>query len=381
MDRPLRTSDTPVTVDETDFARRIIEPTDFVADTSAFVDVRLPKSAGKASYSFIGPGVSQNADQTVNIREAHGFNLGAATMPSGVINNPHMHYTAEVFICTRGDWKMVVGEHGQQTFTMTAGDVFAAPTWVFRGFENIGADDGFLFVALGGDDTGGIIWAPEILARAAETGLHLAADHSVIEVSNDSVPDDVLKPLAEHHLEDVDAYTDGELRGLLVTPDELSWSSRALLSSVLPGHESELAPVIGFGISQNRRHRAKVSHPHGFSLEWLRLSSGSSTGRHRIDATQALLLVEGCWEITLNSGPSTIVRTPPEGSVVSVPSGAWRDLRNIGDGSARAAVICGSDAPTKVEWDSTVAVAAFDAGWAIDAGGHVAPAELLGRPL
>ena len=39
-----------VIINPDDFARRVIEPTDFVADTEAFVDVRLPRSAGKASY-------------------------------------------------------------------------------------------------------------------------------------------------------------------------------------------------------------------------------------------------------------------------------------------------------------------------------------------
>jgi hypothetical protein len=56
-----------VIVSAAEVDRRVIEPDRFVADTSAFVDVRLEGSAGKASYSFIGPGVSQNADQVVNL--------------------------------------------------------------------------------------------------------------------------------------------------------------------------------------------------------------------------------------------------------------------------------------------------------------------------
>ena len=72
-------SDHHTIVDEAEVDRRVIEPDRFVADTSAFIDVRIPGSAGKASYSFIGPGVSQNAGQTVNLVEPHGFNVGAAT--------------------------------------------------------------------------------------------------------------------------------------------------------------------------------------------------------------------------------------------------------------------------------------------------------------
>ena len=116
--------------------------TEFHADTEAFVDVRLPRSQGKASYSMIGPGVSQNAGQKINLVEPHGFNIGAASMPHGVVNNPHLHFTAEVFLCTRGSFEMAVGRHGEQKLVMNAGDVFAVPTWVFRGFTNIGDDDG-----------------------------------------------------------------------------------------------------------------------------------------------------------------------------------------------------------------------------------------------
>lgn len=143
---------------EADLAELVIEPTDFQADTAAFIDVRLPRSQGKASYSFIGPGVSQNPDQSINITTPHGFNVGAASMPAGAVNNPHLHYTAEVFICTRGNWRFLIGQHGDHHLELGANTVFSAPTWVFRGFENIGADDGWLFVVLGGDDTGGILW-------------------------------------------------------------------------------------------------------------------------------------------------------------------------------------------------------------------------------
>ena len=100
----------------------MIQPAEFVADTEAFVDVRLPRSRGKASYSFIGPGVSQNADQTVNLAEPHGFQIGAASMGHGVVNNQHLHFTAEVLICTRGEWRVNIGEHAEQQLEIGPGN-------------------------------------------------------------------------------------------------------------------------------------------------------------------------------------------------------------------------------------------------------------------
>ena len=273
-----------VAADEVD--ARIIEPSQFVADTEAFIDVRLPRSQGKASYSFIGPGVSQNGRQTINLTIPHGFNVGAATVPAGKVNNPHLHYTAEVFICTAGKWRILIGEHGEQTIDIAEGTVFSAPTFVFRGFENIGDDDGWLFAVLGGDETGGIVWAPHILAEAAETGLYLGRNYEVLDALAGDDTTDVVSPMASSELV-TESYSDEEIASRAVRLDAVDWSERALLSSVLPGHESRMAPMIGYGMSQNRRHVAPIGNPHGFSLEWLELPPGASTGRHRIDHSQA----------------------------------------------------------------------------------------------
>ncbi|MEM8923829.1 MAG: cupin domain-containing protein [Actinomycetota bacterium] len=365
-----------VVVDEAELARRVIEPDQFVADTAAFIDVRIARSKGKASYSFVGPGVSQNKGQTVNLTEPHGFNVGAASMPHGVVNNPHLHYTAEVFLCTSGSWRFAIGESGQQTLDVGAGTVFSAPTWVFRGFENTGPDDGWLFVVLGGDDTGGIIWAPTILDEAAETGLYLGADGALIE-SLDGAPEaPVISALSPESLASTDRYTDEELAAMAVTEDSLAWSDRALLSAVLDGHASSMAPVIGYGLSQDRGSRSPLTHPHGFSVEWLRLEPGTSTGLHRHGASQVVFTCQGTVEVTVNDADQVSTR-PAEGSVVSTPPWAWRSIANVGTTTAMVAVVCGGDGPNRPEWAPDVVTAAAEAGWMLDAAGCVAPRDLV----
>lgn len=366
--------------DAAEIDRRIIQPDDFVADTEAFVDVRLPRSQGKASYSFVGPGVAQNPAQVINLTEPHGFNIGAATMPHGVVNNPHLHFTAEVFVCTRGEFLMTIGQDGEQEIPVRPGTIFSVPTWVFRGFENLGPDgpDGaWMFTVLGGDETGGIIWAPRVLRAAAETGLHLSSDWAVVE-ANGSVPTDVIEPFTDEQLAEVDSYTDAEIAARAVTFDVLQWSSRALLSSVLPAHDCAVAPVIGTGLSEHRKHLAPVGNPHGFSIEWLRIEPGSSTGLHRHHDSQVLMIVDGDWQIGLNRGAAATERQPAGGSVVSIVAGAWRDFTNVGTTAAHAVVVCGGDHPTRLEWDPSISVDAASAGWTRDASGYLAPAELLG---
>ena len=365
-------------VDVDDVGRRIIEPHQFVADTEAFIDVRLPGSVGKASYSFIGPGVSQNADQVVNLAEPHGFNVGAAGMPHGTVNNPHMHYTAEVFVCTRGRWEMRLGQHGEQTVEIGPNTIFSVPTWIFRGFKNIGDDNGWLFTVLGSDNTGGILWAPQILEAAASTGLYLSPVGAVLDATAGDLTNDTVAPIDETRLGELDHYTDAEIAERIVAPDRLNWSKVALLSSVLPGHGSAIAPVIGFGLTEDRRQRPPIWTPHGFTLEWLRLDPGASTGLHRIDQNQALFLVEGEWQVTYNRLDNQISRTATEDTVVSIPGNCWRDLTNTGAAIATCLVVCAGDNRARADWDPWIRNSAAEAGWGRDANGYIAPLDLLG---
>ena len=157
-----------------DASTRLIRRGDMVACKVAFIDCKMPGSDAKENYSLIGPGVTQSADQVVNITEPHGFSLGVAAMPPGTTNNLHVHYTAEVFMIYSGTWVFRWGADGTDgEIVGKAGDVVSVPTWIFRGFSNVGNDDGWIFTALGGDDTGGIIWHPSILRTAAQHGLFL----------------------------------------------------------------------------------------------------------------------------------------------------------------------------------------------------------------
>ena len=375
---PLLQPSADLIVNVDDVGRRIIEPHQFMADTEAFIDVRLPGSVGKASYSFIGPGVSQNADQIVNLAEPHGFNIGAASMPHGVVNNPHMHYTAEVFICTRGRWEMRLGQYGEQTVEIGPNTLFSVPTWIFRGFENIGDDDGWLLTVLGSDNTGGILWAPQVLEAAASTGLYLSPVGAVLDATAGDLINDTITPIDETRLGELDHYTDAEIAERIVASDRLDWSEAALLSSVLPGHGSAIAPVIGFGLTEDRQQRPPIWTPHGFTVEWLRLEPGASTGLHRIDQNQALFLVEGEWQVTYNRLDNQISRTVTEDTVVSIPGNCWRDLTNTGSAIATCLVVCAGDNRARADWDPWIGNAAAEAGWGRDANGYIAPLDLLG---
>ena len=354
----------------------------WVACGEAFLDCRIPGSQGKINYALVGMGVAQNAEQVINIQGKHGFDLGAASMPHGVVNNLHLHFSAEVFMCWRGEWAVRWGNDGKDgEITLREGDIVSVPTWIFRGFTNIGPDDSFIFTALGQDNSGGIVWAPSVIDAAARTGLHLTRENLLFDSvpTAGRVPDSVqlIAPMSVDELAGLRRYTPEQMRQRLVRPDELQWSASALLDCRLPGGGAELAPVVGYGMTQDRDHAPPLGNPHSLSIEWLRAAPGAGMLRHRLACSQVLIVKSGDWELVLNEAPSEVRLTLAPWEVMSVPVNAWRSLRNTGSTPGQIVVMNGGDARKMIDWHPTVVQAALQQDMRLDASGYVAPAHLL----
>lgn len=385
---PSRPDGIPVVTRE-EIARRTILRSDWVPCKAAFIDCRTPGSDRKDNYSFIGMGVSQSADQFVNLVEPHGFNVGAAGMPHGTVNSLHMHFTAEVFINFGGDYQLRWGADGTQgEYHSVDGDVISVPTWVFRGFTNVGADDGVLLTVLGQDDNGGIIWGPKVLEDAAAHGLHLTADNRLIDtVAGDAVPDDValIKPMAQAEIDKLDVVTPEQFRDRVVTASERVWVAEPFLCSGLPGGGAELSLVIGHGMSEDRRAAPRITNPHTFDLAWLRAEPGEGLLTHRVQEPTVLVVKAGRWVVGVGQGESVqAVELGPQ-DAFSVPPGAWRSVSLVDaeggvaetPGTGEMIVVTGTDARTRIEWDPDVVASARTSGVMIDPDGYRAPAAVL----
>lgn len=372
-----------VIVDSAEIERRTIRRTDWVPCNSAFIDCRTPGSDRKENYAFIGAGVSQNANQYVNLEENHGFNTGAAGMPNGISNNLHLHFTAEVFINLGGEFRLRWGVDGKQgEYISYDGDIVTIPTWIFRGFTNEGPDEGILYTVLGRDDNGGIIWGPSVLREAESYGLHLTADNKLIDtVAGDVLPDDValITPMKQHYIDELTTYTVEDMRSRVIQPGDRKYSAAALLCAAVDGGRVELATAIGYGMSENRRQVPNVHEPHSFNLAWVKAEAGQGVLRHRHDKTQALLFKTGRWEVTLNDDSTTTVNLGA-GDAFSVPEGSWRSYVCVeGDetGTGTVLVINGGDDRVYLEWAPEVVEAAAAADWTIDPNGYLAPVGVM----
>ena len=369
-----------MTLTPAELERRHIRRSQYVSCDDAFIDVRLPGSTPKENYSIVGPGVTQNPDQVVNLREPHGFNIGAAGMASGITNNLHLHFTAEVFIASEGRYTLRWGVRGDEgEALLDEGDVICMPTWIFRGFSNSGQRHGFLMTVLGGDDTGGIIWSPEVMRRAQDTGLWLGRDNELIDVppGGPPPPEDRLLPLMpQAEVEQLRRWSEAELMARCTKRGERDFRI-ATLDAVLPGHAWRLAPVAGWGLTQHREHKPAVTEPQGFSIEWLRVPPGQRSAPFTLEEPGVLVHADGPLAVAFNRGADTLQRELGAWDTLSLPAGAWRQFINTGNEDAEALLVLRGDGRKTPCFDASVPAQAAALDTTLDAGGRLARKSLL----
>ena len=279
---------------------RLVRYVDLRPCHNAFVDTRTPGSEAKENFTIIGPGVSENPEQYVHIAEPHGFNIGGARQPPGCVNSQHSHDTAEVFIVHSGDWRFDLGEHGDDAqVTAGPGDVISLPTKTFRGFTNIGNDDGFLFAILGQDDPGRVLWAPSVFDMAREYGLVLLESGQLIDtVAGQQIP-------ADAHAMPV------------TSPAQVSQMQR--VTEAEAGHfvwragdrgAARSTAIIGDG--------APLGWPHGFTVERLDLEGADTHPLPIASSPEVVFVHSGNLVIRWSGGEVAL----GSGDTITIPPGA-----------------------------------------------------------
>ncbi len=366
--------------------------------TDAFIDYRIPGCGPKKNYALIGPGVSQNPNQPVSLREKHGFQVGGVAMGPGVTNPPHMHFTAEVFICTRGSFHLHWGFNPDRLeYPLAEGDIASIPTWIYRGFQSQGTaqgGEGFMFTALGQDDTGGILWGAATLEAAREQGVHLTEDYKIIDEQLGGKWDASMKrlhPMTPQEVGQLRCWSPQQMRQRVVKFAQLDWSSHALLDSDLPGCGASIAPVIGHGMSAERNHLAPIMNAHGFSIEWLKIPAGGSVSCHQLAAKQVLAVYQGSVDIFIDNQPFAAADTAKNATKITahgdaqgndsyaMPANVWRSYRNASKHDAVMLVMTPGDERKRITWAPQIIAAAAQAGWGMDANGYVGLKRYIDR--
>ena len=265
----------------------------------AFIDTRTPGSDKKENFTIIGPGVSENPNQHIHIAEPHGFNIGGARQPPGCTNSQHSHETAEVFFVHSGVWAFRLGEHGETAeIVLEPGDLISIPTHVFRGFENVGETEGFLWAVLGGDDPGRVLWAPKVFDMAEDYGLVLLENGNLVDVgAGQALPLDIVAM----------PRTSPEQVAELQTLDDA-----ALAKCCVRGQDRGV--FIG--------PEGPLSWPHGFTLERVKLETGQASEPITLDVPDVLFVHAGELDVVVD-GEGVTLRP---GDTFTVPTGRSRQL-------------------------------------------------------
>lgn len=326
---------------------RIVRYGDLIPCKNAFVDSRSPGSDAKENFTIIGPGVSENPNQHVHIPEAHGFNIGGARQPPRCLNSQHSHETAEVFVVHSGEWRFMFGVEGNDGDVMLApGDTISIPTKMFRGFENIGTEPGFLFAVLGGDDPGKVTWAPRVFDLAKQFGLVLLKGGRLVDTTvGEAVPENAVleqPPGAEEMAE-------------LATPDAAKMASCvARFADLKANRASALAKATTHGVTEAAVITPQVTAdgfdagpiagwwPHGFNLRQLTMVPDASVAEHRRAEAEVFFVQQGELQVSLGGLGETVLQA---GDTLTVPVNTARSFNNSSSEACHLFVVRGADDP------------------------------------
>lgn len=326
---------------------RLVRYDDLRPCYTAFIDTRSPGSDKKENFTVIGPGVAENPDQHVHISLAHGFNIGGARQPPGCLNSQHSHLTNEVFVVHSGTWAFRSGvDASDGEVILTAGDVISLPTDVFRGFENVGDDIGYLYAILGEDDPGRVLWAPQVFDLAKDHGLVLMEDGSLVDVQAGEVMPMGIAPMPKTSTEQVGEHrvVDSEaLKSITIVKDNFGWSGDTALSR-FDGVEE--ASLLGPACESEGIQAGPLSWPHGFVLRALRLSPGAEIPAHRRSEEEVIFVQQGACRIKVDG---KILDLGP-GDTFSTPIGSFRSIINMGAANCVLYVTRRHDQPAAPEF-------------------------------
>jgi hypothetical protein len=324
--------------------------------------------------------VTQNPTQVINLQEPHGFNIGAAGMYPGVTNNLHLHFTSETFIVPTGAYKLRWGVRGDEgELKLEAGDIAVMPTWLFRGFSTESDQFGLLMTVLGGDDTGGIIWSPDVLMRARETGLWLSKDNEVIdEQITGARPSahEILPLMPDTEINALRRWSAAQMQARVIKKSALDFRLATLDTAA--GFQWQIAPAVGNGLSQHRDHSPTVLDPQSFSVEWIRVQAGQTSAPFSTAEKMVVINLSSRLDVALNTGAETVVCSLGFEDMISIPAHALRRFScPAGSVLSEAVMVIAGDHVKHPKFADAVATKALANDVALDAGGKLARASVL----
>ena len=153
---------------------------------------------------------------------------------------------------------------------------------------------------------------------------------------------------------------------------DLESSKLPLLDAVIPGCEREIYNIIGRGVSEDRNHHVPITDNQGFNVCVVECEPGKGTLHHDHETIEAFMPLSGKWKIFWGDDEDTYHVIVEKFDTVSVPIGAMRGFRNVGDEKAMLMVTVGGTNPGKCGWHKNVVAEAERRGYELAEDGNLA---------
>jgi quercetin dioxygenase-like cupin family protein len=326
---------------------RLVRYDDLKPCHTAFIDTRSPGSDKKENFTIIGPGVAENPDQHVHISIPHGFNIGGARQPPHCLNSQHSHLTNEVFVVHTGTWAFRSGVDAKDgEIILKSGDVISLPTDIFRGFENIGQNTGFLYAVLGEDDPGRVLWAPQVFDLAADHGLILMEDGSLVDTLANETPPEGVSPMPRTSSEQITAHQLADfsvLKTVCIRSRSFDWMTGTALAA-FDGVEE--APLLGPGNELESIPDGRLCWSHGFVMRALKMAPGSKVPTHIRQEEEVIFVHQGELIVEVDDKPLELKK----GDTFTTPIGSKRSFSNQGKNDCIVYITRRTDQPQAPEF-------------------------------
>jgi len=307
--------------------KRLIRYADLKPCTNAFIDTRSPGSDKKENFTLIGPGVAENPDQHVHISIPHGFNIGGARQPAGCLNSQHSHLTEEVFVIHKGTWAFLTGVNADDgKIVLNEGDIISIPMDIFRGFECVGEDLGYLHAVLGSDDPGRVLWVPQVFELATEHGLVLLEDGSLVDTTlGEEIPEGKkamsvtsTEQIAQHRIVNSEA-----MESIIQRTETFDWANNKCLAQFDGVKEVAL---VGPESRAEDLPASKLNWSHKFVVRGLKLAQGSKVNDHIRFEEEVVFVHQGKVDITVDGETLSLGK----GDTFTTPIDATRSFTQQG---------------------------------------------------
>lgn len=159
----LRTPGHSVPCSREEMLARVARFRDRAPDPGAFPD--LKQQAGQRSVSYVlSPG---KLGGPAPISVPHNFHLSISTLSRGIRPTVHSHPYNEVFMPLNARFRLLWGEHLEDSIDLEPFDVASVPPGVFRTFENLDEHDGYMVAIFdhGGDPHTGIVVPADVYEK------------------------------------------------------------------------------------------------------------------------------------------------------------------------------------------------------------------------